>query len=89
MPLKIEDLTKEELISLLHRVTIDIPDNLIRRVRHETLLAQVRSLSEEAQREMKENTGDPFKIGQYLEASKKFDRAMKLLHDQASEILKD
>jgi hypothetical protein len=37
---------------------------------------------------MKENTGDPSKIGQFLKANDKFDRAMKL-YDQASAILKD
>ncbi len=88
--MKLEDLTKEELLILCHRWCFSISKRDIRRVRHESIVRQARDLADQSQREMKEAMGDPSieARGRFLEANKKFDKAMKL-YDEADRILKD
>ncbi len=89
MPLTLEDLTKEELLTLCHRWCLSISERDIRMVRHESLVRQARDLADQSQKEMKEATGDPSieARGRFLKASEKFDKAMKL-YDEADRILK-
>lgn len=88
MPLKLEDLTKKELLTLCHRWCLNISERDIRMVRHESLYREARDLANQAQKEMKEATGDPSMEGRtrFLEAAEKFDKAMKM-YDEAGKIL--
>ena len=88
----LQDLTKEELIALVHHLNPFSKSiaPYVKEVRYQTVITQARQLSEESQTEMKAATGDSSFEGRkkFLEASDKFDRAMKL-YDQADALLKE
>ena len=87
--LRLEDLTKEELIKIIRRhLVYSLTQNEMRWLRRESLVEKSQRLSQEAIDEMKKySVSEDWKnVRRYFEASAKFDRAMKLW-DQADALV--
>ncbi len=85
----LEDLTKEEIISLLRIHFLRISTSEIRRVRFDTLSKKAKQMADEANAEMSQYRKQPGMESRFgfLRASEKFDEAMKL-YDEADKVLK-
>ena len=87
--LSLEDLTKDELLKLILRFFLEVPQRNIVEVRRESLLAKANTIMTEAQEEMKDNIGGGYEtIKRFQQASKKFDEGMALT-DKASKMLEE
>jgi len=82
--LTLQDMTKAELIALIQRCYPRLEARELRNVRRLTLSQRAHVITAQAQAEMDANRGtDQESLRNFIAASKKFDRGMKL-YDQSS-----
>ena len=81
---KIDDLTKVELLSIMHKYFFEVPQRHINEARRNTLISEGNMVMAKAQEKMDANIGGGIEnIKRFQEASKDFDKGMALM-DKAS-----
>jgi len=84
--LQLEDLTKEELLRIIHRYFLEVPQHHIIEARIDSLNQKANEVMTKAQEKMEANIGGGIdKIQRFQEASKEFDSGMALA-DKATKL---
>jgi translation initiation factor 2 alpha subunit (eIF-2alpha) len=87
--MKLEDLTKEELLSIMHRYFFEVPQHHILEARWDSLNKQANEIMTKAQIKLEENIGGGIEsIKRFQEASEEFNKGMAL-SDKAEELWKE
>ncbi len=88
-PLTLEDLTKEEILWIIHRYFFEVPQHHIIEARWHSLTQQANVIMDEAQRKLQANIGGGIEnVRRFQEASKEFDKGMAL-SDKAEKLFEE
>ena len=87
--LKLEDLTKDELLKIMHCYFLEVHQRHINEARRESLDKQANEIMTRAQEKMEANIGGGVdNVKRFIEASKEFDKGMAL-YDEASKLYRN